>query len=321
VKRAVLLLAVLVVPASNAAPLGGEPVALVTAEAENRLLVVDLSSGDVIQRLRMPADPENVETTPTNDAAAVVSTRAGAVTLLALPRLRVRRTLTGFGSPHIAAFAPNGRYLYVTDDPRGQLVTIGLRRWRIVSRTFVGFGAHHMSFWPGHHELWIVLGERARTIAIVDTTYPSRPRRKGSFSPGGLVHDLAFAPGGRRVWIAYDDRSSVGVFDVRTRRLLASVPAGTPPQHVAFGRYAYLGRHAYVTSGSEGRLRIFSPRGRLLGVARTPVGSFNLSIGGAVVLTSSLSAGTLTQLHASGRRIWTRRVAPTARDAAFAVLP
>jgi hypothetical protein len=45
VKRALLLLAILVVPASNAAPLGGEPVALVTAEAENRLLVVDLSSG------------------------------------------------------------------------------------------------------------------------------------------------------------------------------------------------------------------------------------------------------------------------------------
>jgi DNA-binding beta-propeller fold protein YncE len=265
--------------------------------------------------MRMPADPQNVETTRTNDAGAVVSTSAGAVTLLALPGLRVRRTLTGFRSPHIAAFAPNGRYLYVTDDARGRLVTIGLRRGRVVSDTFVGFGAHHMSFRPGHHELWIVLGERARSIALVDTTYPSRPRRTGFFSPGGLVHDLAFAPGGRRVWIGYDDRSSVGVFDVRTRRLLASLPAGPPPQHLAFGRYAY------VTSGNEGRLRIFSLGGRLLGVARTPVGSFNLGLGGSVVLTSSLSGGSLTELHARGRRIWTRRVAPTARDAAFAVLP
>jgi DNA-binding beta-propeller fold protein YncE len=315
VKRALLLLAVVAVPASNAAPLGGEPVALVTAETQNQLLVVDLSTRHVIRRMRMPADPQNVETTRTNDAGAVVSTSAGAVTLLALPGLRVRRTLTGFRSPHIAAFAPNGRYLYVTDDARGRLVTIGLRRGRVVSDTFVGFGAHHMSFRPGHHELWIVLGERARSIALVDTTYPSRPRRTGFFSPGGLVHDLAFAPGGRRVWIGYDDRSSVGVFDVRTRRLLASLPAGPPPQHLAFGRYAY------VTSGNEGRLRIFSLGGRLLGVARTPVGSFNLGLGGSVVLTSSLSGGSLTELHASGRRIWTRRVAPTARDAAFAVLP
>jgi hypothetical protein len=79
VKRALLLLAVLVVPASNAARLGGEPVALVTAETQNRLLVVDLSSGRVIQRLPMPSDPENVETTRSNDAAAVVSARAFAV--------------------------------------------------------------------------------------------------------------------------------------------------------------------------------------------------------------------------------------------------
>jgi DNA-binding beta-propeller fold protein YncE len=315
VKRTLLLLAVLAVPASNAAPLGGEPVALVTAETQNQLLVVHLFTGRVIRRMHMPADPQNVETTRTDDAAAVVSTRAGAVTLLALPGLRVRRTLRGFRTPHIAAFAPKGRYLYVTDDARGQLVTIGLRRGRIVSRTFVGFGAHHMSFRAGHHELWIVLGERARSIALVDTTYPSRPRRTGFFSPGGLVHDLAFAPGGRRVWIAYDDRSSVGVFDARTRRLLASLPAGSPPQHVAFGRYGY------VTSGNEGRLRIFSLGGRLLGMARTPVGSFNLGLGGGVVLTSSLSGGTLTELHTSGRSIWTRRVAQTARDAAFAVLP
>jgi DNA-binding beta-propeller fold protein YncE len=315
VKRALLLLAVLAVPASNAAPLGGEFVALLTAETQNQLLIVDLSSGDVVRRMRMPTDPQNVETTPGNDAGVVVSTRAGAVTLLGLPHLRVRRTLTGFRKPHIAAFAPNGRYVYVTDDARGQLITIGLERARVVSRTFVGFGAHHMSFRPGHHELWIVLGERARSIARVDTTYPSRPRRTGFFSPGGFVHDLAFAPGGRRVWVAYDDRSSVGVFDVRTRRLLASLPAGSPPQHVAFGRYAY------VTSGNEGRLRIFSLGGCLLGVARTPVGSFNLGLGGGIVLTSSLSGGTLTQLHTSGRRIWTRRVATTARDVAFAVLP
>jgi DNA-binding beta-propeller fold protein YncE len=315
VKRALLLLAVLAVPASNAAPLGGQPVALVTAEAQNQLLVVDLPSGRVLDRLRMPSDPENVETTRSNDAAAVVSTRAGAVTLLALPNLRIRRVLRGFVSPHIAAFSPHGSYLYVTDDARGQLVTIGLARGRIVSRTFVGFGAHHMSFRRGRHELWIALGERARSIAVVDTRYAGHPRRMGFFAPGGLVHDLAFAPGGRRVWITYDDRSSIGVFDVPSRRLLASLPAGSPPQHVAFGR------HAYVTSGNDGRLRIFSLGGRLLGVAGTPVGSFNIGLGGGFVLTPSLSGGTLTELRESGRPILTKRVATTARDAAFAVLP
>ena len=314
-KRALLLLAVLAVPASSAAPLGGEAVALVTAETQNQLLAVDLSTGRVIRRMRMPADPQNVETTRTGDAGAVVSTGAGAVTLLALPRLRVRRTLRGFHSPHIAAFSPDGRFLYVTDDATGELVVVGVRRARVLSRLYVGPGAHHIAVSPDGRRLWIALGERARHIMVVDTRGGRARLHPAVPDPRGLAHDLAFTPGGKRVWVTYDDRSRIAVFDGRTFRRLYTLPAGPPPQHVAFGRYAY------VTSGNEGRLRIFSLGGRLLGVARTPAGSFNLGLGGGTVLTPSLTSGTLTELHTSGRRIWTKRVASAARDAAFAVLP
>ena len=318
-KRALLLVAVLAVPGgSHAAARGGEPVALVTAETQNALLVVDLSSGDVIRRLHMPADPENVETTPSDDAAAVVSTRAGAVTLLSLPRLRVRKIFHGFVEPHIAAFSPNGRYLYVTDDARGQLVSIDVRRTRIAWRLFVCFGAHHLAFRPGHAEVWIVCGERAGLIVVARTANLARPHRIHFLGTRNLlVHDLAFSPDGNRLWLTSDSSAAVTIFDAALwpprRRFI--VQAGSPPQHVAFGRYAY------VTSGNDGRLRIFSHTGRLLGTAPTPRGSFNLGLGGGVVITSSLTGGALTELQASGRRVWTRQVASAARDAAFAVLP
>jgi DNA-binding beta-propeller fold protein YncE len=314
-KRLLFLLAVLFVPTSNAAELGGEPVALVTAEAQNQLIAVDSSSGRILRRLTMPADPQNVEA---NDhTAIVVSTRGRAVTLVDTQRLAVTRVFRGFGSPHIAAISPGGDYAYVTDDSRGQLVVIGLARKRILDRVFVGFGAHHMAFRPHHHELWIVLGERARSIHIVDTSDPAHPRGRGFFSPpGGLMHDLAFAYGGRRLWVAYDDRPTVAVFDVTTRRQLLALRAGSPPQHVAIGRYAY------VTSGNDARLRIFSVAGRLLGVASTAPGSFNLAIGSdGTVLTPSLTSGTLTRLGSTGRRLLQRRVAVAARDAAPVVLP
>ena len=134
---------------------------------------------------------------------------------------------------------------------------------------------------------------------------------------GLLAHDLAFSPNGKRLWLTYDDRSTVAVFDPGwPPRRLFTVQAGSPPQHVAFGRYAY------VTSGNDGRLRVFSLRGRLHSVARTPAGSFNLGLGGGLVLTPSLTQGTLTQLRGgNGAFLWTRKIAPAARDAAFAVLP
>ena len=256
----------------------------------------------------------------------VVSTSAGAVTLLSLPRLRVRRTIRGFATPHIAAFSPNGQYLYVTDDARGELVVIGVRRARVMRRLFVGSGAHHIAVRPDGKRLWIVLGERAREIVIVNARRPAHPWVAGRLFDGdlgGLAHDAAFAPGGKRVWVTYDDRPTITVFDARTYRTLFTLPAGSPPQHVAFGPHSFVptGRYAYVTSGNDGRLRIFSLRGGLLGVAPTPAGSFNLSLGDDRVLTSSLTRGTLTELRSTGGRIWTRRVAPAARDAAFADLP
>jgi DNA-binding beta-propeller fold protein YncE len=320
VKRALLLVAILAVPAaSHAARQGGTPVALVTAESENALLVVDLGSRKVVRTLPMPADPENVETNSTDSAAAVVSTQAGAVTLFSLPRLRVRRTIRGFASPHIAAFSPNGHYLYVTDDARGQLVVIGVRKGKVLNRLFVGRGAHHIAVRPDAKKLWIVLGERAREIVIVDTRHAARPWVAGRLFDGdlgGLAHDATFAPSGRRVWVTYDDKPTIAVFDARTYRVLLRLPAGSPPQHVGFGI-----RFGYVTSGNDGRLRVFSFAGRQLGVARTPRGSFNLGLGGGLVLTSSLTQGTLTELRDSGTRMWSGRVAPAARDAAVAVLP
>jgi hypothetical protein len=79
---------------------------------------------------------------------------------------------------------------------------------------------------------------------------------------------------------------------------------------VAFRRYAY------VTSGNDGRLRIFSVGGRLLGVATTAPGSFNLGLGAGRVVTSSLTSGTLSVLGITGRLLRAEHVAPAARDVA-----
>src|SRR5204863_9784344 len=119
-------------------------------------LVAQPPSGRVVKRLRVPADPQNVEAYA--GAAAVVSTRPGAVTLVDPRTLRIKKVIRGFGSPHIAAFAPDGDYLYVTDDARGQLAVI---LGRGIRQVFVGRGAPHMAFAPDGRRLRVARGERA----------------------------------------------------------------------------------------------------------------------------------------------------------------
>jgi len=290
------------------------PLALVTVESENRLLAVDEATGHVVRWWTLPADPENVEAYA--GGAAVVST-SGAVTLINTDTLKVTHVIRGLGSPHIAAFSPSGDWVYVTDDARGELdVILG----HIVHRLFVGYGAHHMAFSPDQRRLWVVLGERARSISVVDTHNPARPRLIGHVDPRGLAHDAAFTPDGRYVWVAYDDRPYLRVFDARTRKPVATLYAGTAPAHVRFddadGLPRY-GRYAYVTSGNDGVLRVYDWRTRkLVRTLRTAPGSFNLAVDRGLVATSSLTGGTLSVFR-SGRRLLGERVAPVARDVAL----
>jgi len=308
----VLVAAALIAPASQARINSGKIYALVTAETLNRLVVVE--SGRVIKRLPMPAGPENVEAFP-NETAVVVSTRAGAVTLVDTRRLQVRRVFGGFDSPHIAAFSPDGTLIYVTDDARGELAVI---RDRVLDRVFVGLGAHHIAVGPKGRRLWIALGERARSISIVDTANPRRPSTVGRVDPHGLAHDLAFTPDGRYVWVTYDAGSVIRVFSARTRRPVATLYGGTPPQHVIFGRAGTVfDRTAYVTSGKDGTVREFQWRDRkLLRILHTPRGSFNMSAEFGWLATASLTQGIVSEFV--GTRRSSVRVAPAARDVALA---
>jgi DNA-binding beta-propeller fold protein YncE len=290
------------------------PRALVTAETENSLAVVDLEggrAGRVVRRVALPADPEFVAAS--TRTVVVTSPSSGAVTLLDPSSLRRVKVLHGFGAPHIAEMSPDDRYAYVTDDARGELDVIGLRGARVIARIPVGSEAHHMAMSPDGDRVWIALSESATTIVVVDTSDPAHPKVVGRFDPGFAVHDLRFSPNGRQVWMAPASEDMVRVVDARTRRPLFTVPGGAAPQHVVFD-----GHHAYVASGYGSRIEaVDAPTGRVLHVADAPYGSFNLDARNGLIAATSLSRGVLTIYDRRLRPQRTVRIAPAARDVAL----
>ena len=157
-------------------------VALVTAQTEDRLLAVSLPSGRVLRSVRVPGSPGYVAASGPRGPYVVVS-EAGWVTLLTGPRLHREAVLGGFGEPHIPAIVPGGGWAYVTDDARGQLDVIGLTDPRVDSRTFVGYGAHHLAFSPDGQHVWVALGQSASTIVILSVISPAPgPRQARSWT-------------------------------------------------------------------------------------------------------------------------------------------
>jgi YVTN family beta-propeller protein len=288
--------------------------ALVTAETENRLLVVDLPSGRVVRRIALPPDPEDVSANGGACSTVVVVSSAGReVTVLDRETMNRRGVLGGFVAPHIPEIAPGGQYAYVTDDGRGTVTAIYLGDARVMSTVEVGAGAHHLSFDPNHPRAWVALGESARTIVVLSTRHMDRPRVIGRFEPGFAVHDLSFSPDGRGVWVTSAHGPDVAVFDAATRRVLFRVPVGPSPQHVAL-----TDRYAYLTSGYGSTIeQVDVLGGRILRRARTPYGSFELSADDRYVVVSSLPSGTLAIYTPQLKLVRVEHLAPATREVAL----
>lgn len=289
--------------------LGGTPTALVTADLESHVVAVDVSTGRILERIRTGPGPRAIQRVG-NDAV-VVHTEYGTLTVLDGAGMRVLRTIEGFVEPrYVAAW---GDFAFVTDSARGELVAVDVRNGRIVDRIELGGAPRHLSFEPSGRIVWVVLGNKADRLAVVDVGIPTRMRLLRRFSPPFLAHDVGFAPG--RVWLTAGASRELAVYDgsgpiVRLR-------ADAPPQHVTF-----IGRRAFVASGDSGTLRVHDARtGRLLRSAPLPFGSYNVDRGRGLAVTPSLSRGTLVVAHPSGRILRRMRVARSSHDACLVVTP
>jgi DNA-binding beta-propeller fold protein YncE len=285
------------------------PLALVTADLESAIVVVDPYAGRVVGRIATRPDPRSIERV--GETAVVAHTATGELSLV--HGFAVRDVLRGFGEPRYTAGSPDGRYAYVTDSGRADLAVVDVVRARVDARLHLGGWPRHVSIDTAGRTLWVALGTAARDLAVVDVTRPVRPRHVGTIRPPFRLHDVGFVPGTRRVWVTSGDRDELAIHDARTGHVLRTLAAGSPPQHVTFDR----GR-AFVTSGDDGTLRVHDLNGRLLRTTAIPVGSYNIQRGPGRILTPSLAHGTLCALDAAGDLMRRIKVASSSHDACFA---
>jgi DNA-binding beta-propeller fold protein YncE len=283
----------------------------VTADLEAAIVAVDLETGRVHRRLETPSDPRSIESVG-EGRALVAHTGRAEVTVIDVRTFTVGDVSGALGAPRYAAAHPAGRLAYVTDSERAEIAVVDVLRRRVVGRAAVGGPARHLSIDRSGRRLWVALGTKARSIAILDLTRPTSPRVVGRVRPPFLAHDVGFTPGGRRVWVTSGDRERISIHDARTGRIVRTLAGDAPPQHVTF-----LDERAYVTSGGDALLRVHALDGRLLRSAPIPPGSFNVQQGGGYVLTPSLARGTICVVTPRGFPIRELRVARSSHDACF----
>jgi DNA-binding beta-propeller fold protein YncE len=284
------------------------PVALVTADTQARVVVVELSTGKILQTIATPAGSRSIESVR-GKTAVVCHTAEGVVSLIE-SNLRLRQVLGAFGEPRYTAAAASGRHAFVTDSGRHEVVAIDVLHGRVVGRVGVGGPARHVSIDPSNRTLWVSLGSKAEEIAVVDVSRPLTPRLVRRFRPPFRAHDVGFAPSRGQVWLTSGDRRALALYDSRRGRLLRRLQADAPPQHITFTR-----SNAYVTSGEDGTLRVLSLHtGREIHMTNVPQGSYNVQEASGRILTPSLDHGTLCILDKRGNLTRRLQVAPSSHD-------
>src|SRR5687767_6370337 len=96
---------------------GGQPVALVTADLESRIVVVSLNDGRTLRTIRTPPGPRSIERV--GASVVVAHTGHGAISILGPGFRGVRHVLEGFDEPRYTAPSSEGRFAFVTDSGAG----------------------------------------------------------------------------------------------------------------------------------------------------------------------------------------------------------
>jgi DNA-binding beta-propeller fold protein YncE len=304
-------------PEALASSLRRRPLALITADLESHVVVLDLETGRSVATIATGPGPRSIESVHAR-TAVVAHTQHGVVSLISTtsartPRLAVRRELEMFAAPRYTAAHPRAQLVYVTDSSNREVVTLDVERGRVLWRTTVPGPARHVSLSPDGRTLWTSLGSTAHRIAVLDTRDAGRPQLIRTLTPPFLAHDVVFAPDGRSVWVTSGSERRLAIYSAagRPARL---IDADAPPQHVAFA-----GAEALVASGDDGTLHRHLSDGRLLGSVRVPLDSYNVTFAAGRAVTPSLGRGTVTILDPAGRIRTERRVAKAAHDACVVV--
>jgi DNA-binding beta-propeller fold protein YncE len=297
--------------AALGAGLGGSPYVFVTADTESHVAVLSITTGRVLRRIRTAAGPRSVEAVGYR-FGVVAHTAGGVVTILDSRPLRVRHVLREFAEPRYTAAHPSGRFAFVTDSRREEVVAIDVVRGTVVSRLPLDGPARHVTIDHAGRTLWVSLGSKAERVAVVDVARPDAPRLLRTVRPPFLAHDVGFSRDMRHVWVTSGSDGRLAIYDRREHRPLLTLPADAPPQHVTF-----TDGFAYVTSGDDGTLRVHRlGDGHAIRTTRVPVGSYNVQEGLGLVVTPSLERGTLCILDPRGALLHRTQVAPSSHDAA-----
>jgi DNA-binding beta-propeller fold protein YncE len=215
---------------ASALPSGGAEEAYVAIEEADLVVSVMLDAGEITSRIRVP-DPRYVAVGTERRLILVSSPRAGRVTAIDSFRRRKIGSFGGLGSPRGVAIV--GRYAYVADAARGELVVLDLdlESWRIAGRVHVGGRPHDVAV----GKLGVIADERDGRLTLLDVSRPAAPRVLGRLNGGNARLEVAVRPRTASAYVADGGSGTVAALDAGRKTVRWKRRVGSSLQDLTYG--------------------------------------------------------------------------------------
>jgi hypothetical protein len=273
---------------------GGSASAFVTVDRPPQVVSVDLSSGRVVARIRVPDGPRDVVSYGARHLL-VVSPKAHAVTLVDSFEERVVKVWRDFGRP--VAVATNGAYAYVIDAGRSELAIIDLATERVRGRIAVRPQPRDVAV--GDAAL-VTHARHSANLTVAELSWGrDRVLRLRHFPAGGAADEISRAADTAYAYVTYSRSGTIGALDWGTEELRWQRRVGAEVSNIAVD--PYFSRRLWVTDRETGVvLALSSENGRILRRLGGCPGA-----GAVTVVGSAWVVAACRQAHALG--IWSRR--------------
>jgi DNA-binding beta-propeller fold protein YncE len=301
---------------ASALPSGGAEEAYVAVEDADLVVSVMLDTGEVTSRISVPRGPRDVAVGPERRLVLVSSPPAGRVTAIDSFRHRKIGSFGGLGSPRGIEIV--GRYAYVADADRGEIVVLDLdlEAWRVVGRVHIGGRPHDVAV----GKVGLVAHEGGGRLTVLDVSRPAAPRVIGTLRAGGATLGIAARPRTASAFVTYRSSGAVGAVDSQRRNVRWKQTVGTLLHDVT---YAYSGQ-LWVTDSESGTvLSLRASDGRVLRRLRRCPGAHGVHFGPGRchIVAACHDSGTLLVLDPVREHSSRIRVGDGPRGVAVAFVP
>lgn len=206
----------------------------------NEIRVTDLSDPRNPRTERYPSGKQPYDALVTPDGRYYIAGLFGedGLSMLDLwqPGQGVRTILAGYGRgeqalpvykmPHLRGWAVAGGRAYLPAIGRHEVLVVELASWKEVARIPVKSQPVFVMARPDGREVWVNFAFPDNGWMQVIDTFTNQ--LVDTFQPGRAILHMEFTPKGEAVWISARDDDKVAIYDTRSRRKLAELPAASP---------------------------------------------------------------------------------------------